>query len=237
MLTHPAPTPSSLPHLVPTPLAHSIIPLPTPASTHAAYHYKDDVAPEIKNRRLRELNAIFRDGASFRSQQDISSLQLVLIEGAAHRPVRDSGVPAITGRTDGNKRVLIPYHPETLLPSNLDQVLFTDADCDVQSTNSGSNSLFPLRARNLTTIRAGDFVLVTVVSAGSTTLRALPIALSTMQNWSPLAALLTTGGTSNACSCTPNVCLPLVVLLTPSYRWWYTSNAPPLVLQLSNPLT
>lgn len=74
--------------------------------THAAYHYADDVPQDVKLRRLQEVIATFRAGATTRNAEEVGRLAVVLIEGAARRSTPER--PQVTGRTDNFKRVLLP---------------------------------------------------------------------------------------------------------------------------------
>lgn len=83
--------------------------------THAARTMKDDVPEEVKLRRLQEVIDVFRAGVQERNRAtEWGRLRLVLIEGPSTRSTPYA--PMLTGRTDGNKRVIFPA-PQKLLPS------------------------------------------------------------------------------------------------------------------------
>ena len=72
--------------------------------THAHRHYEDDVPADVKNRRLNELVAAYRVGLTEQYQKEVGTRQLVLIDGSSKRNPENFWV----GRTDGNKRVVVP---------------------------------------------------------------------------------------------------------------------------------
>ncbi len=73
----------------------------------------DDVPEEIKQRRLQEVIEVFRRQLQLRnSTTETFQCRLVLVEGHATRSTPES--PMLTGRTDGNKRVIFPAHNAVL---------------------------------------------------------------------------------------------------------------------------
>lgn len=75
--------------------------------THAARHYDDDVDETEKNRRLQEIIDVFRSNAiASNVASEHNRLRLVLVEGHSTRSTPSQ--PMLTGRTDGNKRVVFP---------------------------------------------------------------------------------------------------------------------------------
>ena len=73
--------------------------------THAAYKLSDDVPAVIKQRRLQEIIAAFHAGALQRNlSTELDSYRLVLVEGPSRASKQE--LPLLTGRTDGNKRVV-----------------------------------------------------------------------------------------------------------------------------------
>ncbi len=69
--------------------------------TAAARHLADDVPADVKQRRLAEVIATFREGATARAAAETGALHCVLVEGPSRR-----SADALTGRTDTNKRVV-----------------------------------------------------------------------------------------------------------------------------------
>ncbi|MEQ2297487.1 CDK5 regulatory subunit associated protein 1, partial [Ameca splendens] len=71
--------------------------------THAFHRLQDDVAPQVKQRRLEECISVFRAEAERVNAAAIGSMQLVLVEGESKRSADD-----LCGRTDGNMKVIFP---------------------------------------------------------------------------------------------------------------------------------
>jgi tRNA A37 methylthiotransferase MiaB len=69
--------------------------------THAHRNYTDDVPEEIKQRRLTELIQTFRDNTGHNYDQQIGTVQLVLVEG----PNKRAPETEITGKSDRGHRV------------------------------------------------------------------------------------------------------------------------------------
>eukprot|EP00903_Cladosiphon_okamuranus_P022104 g20326.t1 len=75
--------------------------------TRAARRLEDDVPPEVKQRRLEEVIETFRKNALAKNlEEEIGQDRLVLVEGRSRR--WSEAAPELTGRTDGNKRVVFP---------------------------------------------------------------------------------------------------------------------------------
>ena len=71
--------------------------------TPAAKKFRDDISPEIKQRRLSEIIAIQQRVSAERNQKLIGTVQRVLIEGTSKRSQED-----FSGRSDQNKVVIFP---------------------------------------------------------------------------------------------------------------------------------
>ncbi|KAJ7332261.1 hypothetical protein JRQ81_014441 [Phrynocephalus forsythii] len=71
--------------------------------TRAFHRLQDDVPPEVKIRRVMELNTVFREGASKANAAAVGQTQVVLVEGPSRRSPLD-----LCGRNDGNIRVNFP---------------------------------------------------------------------------------------------------------------------------------
>ncbi|KAF3338149.1 CDK5RAP1-like protein [Carex littledalei] len=69
--------------------------------THAHRNYTDDVPEEVKQRRLAELIATFRDSTGHNFDQQIGTVQLVLVEG----PNKRAPETELTGKSDRGHRV------------------------------------------------------------------------------------------------------------------------------------
>eukprot|EP00941_MAST-03F_sp_MAST-3F-sp1_P005163 g5163.t1 len=74
--------------------------------THAAHKLEDNVPEETKQRRLREIIEVFNRRSLEKSQEEISNIHCVLVEGESKRSGRDGLAKQWTGRTDTNKRVV-----------------------------------------------------------------------------------------------------------------------------------
>ncbi|XP_054752838.2 mitochondrial tRNA methylthiotransferase CDK5RAP1-like [Lytechinus pictus] len=74
--------------------------------THAYHKMKDDVPEEVKQRRLREMITVCRDGMSDINAMQVGAKHLVLIEGTSKRSERD-----LVGRNDANTKVVFPNIP------------------------------------------------------------------------------------------------------------------------------
>uniref|UniRef100_A0A096LYP5 Mitochondrial tRNA methylthiotransferase CDK5RAP1 n=1 Tax=Poecilia formosa TaxID=48698 RepID=A0A096LYP5_POEFO len=71
--------------------------------THAFHRLQDNVAPQVKQRRLEECISVFREEAERVNSAVVGSTQLVLVEGESKRSAED-----LCGRTDGNMKVIFP---------------------------------------------------------------------------------------------------------------------------------
>ncbi|KAJ7998539.1 hypothetical protein DPEC_G00205960 [Dallia pectoralis] len=110
--------------------------------THAFHRLQDDVPAEVKQRRLEELIAVFREEAAKVNAELVGSIQLVLVEGESKRSDQD-----LFGRNDGNLKVIFPRQEE-----------------------GGHNTGISTDA-NMAPINPGDYVLVKITSANSQSLR------------------------------------------------------------------
>ncbi|MFO7978228.1 MAG: tRNA (N6-isopentenyl adenosine(37)-C2)-methylthiotransferase MiaB [Bacteroidales bacterium] len=71
--------------------------------TLAARKYKDDVAEQVKSRRLEEIIALQQELSAQSNQQDVGKVMEVLVEGTSRRSQCD-----VSGRNPGNKIVVFP---------------------------------------------------------------------------------------------------------------------------------
>ena len=75
--------------------------------THAAHTMQDNVSSEEKQRRLTEIIDNFRRNVQMKNEkEELGKLSLVLVEGPSTKSTAE--MPSLTGRTDGNKRVVFP---------------------------------------------------------------------------------------------------------------------------------
>lgn len=123
----------------------------TRAKTEAARSMEDDVPHEVKQDRLREAIDTFHAVAAERNSTLAGREELVLVEAGSARAPEDwgdgmgGGGPALTGRTDGNQRVV-----------------FRDVEI-------GGAGRAPARAKS------GEYVAVRVTGASSMTLFCEPL--------------------------------------------------------------
>lgn len=83
------------------------------SKTHAARRMADDVPAETKRRRLQEIIDAFHAGVHEKNRKDeVGAHRVVLVEGGARR-----APGALTGRTDGNKRVVFTVPPGERTPA------------------------------------------------------------------------------------------------------------------------
>lgn len=74
--------------------------------THANRNLEDDVPEDVKLRRLQEVIDVYRRNLLDKTKLELHSQHLVLIEGPSTKST--SAFPTLTGRTDGNRRVILP---------------------------------------------------------------------------------------------------------------------------------
>jgi len=162
--------------------------------THAHHALVDDVPEEVKLRRLQEIIDVYREGVRRKNQRvEDGQYRYVLLEGEATRST--SKVPMLTGRTDGNKRVVFPAHAilasdrapfVTHIQQELDALhqkhgtllpppLITGSLMHLASQHVVS-SLTSNQGLHLHNPQPGDYVLCKVMEAAGPTLRAVSIA-------------------------------------------------------------
>jgi MiaB/RimO family radical SAM methylthiotransferase len=129
--------------------------------THAHRSMVDDVAADVKQRRLQEVIDVFRTGVQERNEQvEVGRLRLVLLEGESKRSTPDN--PAWSGRTDQNKRIIFPDGPCSDRASGT-----ADGGVDVR-------------------LQRGDYGVVEVTEARGHTLRGRLLWRTTLQEFSRL---------------------------------------------------
>ncbi|KAG1710376.1 hypothetical protein DVH05_017378 [Phytophthora capsici] len=141
------------------------------ARTHAAHRMKDDVTPEDKLRRLREVIDTFSEVVTRKNRvEDSDRLHVVLVQGPSRRSTDEE--PKLTGLTDTSKRCVFPNQE---MPASLRSF----------QTQAGelASEFLPLPSVTSESVRAapGDYVLVRVRDAGRHTLHATPVARTTLQ--------------------------------------------------------
>ncbi|OWZ12111.1 CDK5 regulatory subunit-associated protein 1 [Phytophthora megakarya] len=141
------------------------------ARTHAAHRMEDDVSPEDKLRRLREVIDTFSEVVTRKNHvEDSDRLHVVLVQGASRRSTDED--PKLTGLTDTSKRCVFTNQE---MPGSLRA--FT------KQAGALASEFLPLPSVSSESVRAapGDYVLVRVHEAGRHTLHATPVARTTLQ--------------------------------------------------------
>lgn len=86
--------------------------------THANRTMEDNVPEDVKQRRLREIIEVYRECLLPKNhQEEQGKLRLVLVEEESQRS--NESRPMLTGRTDGNRRVIFPGESLMKLPEGL----------------------------------------------------------------------------------------------------------------------
>lgn len=119
--------------------------------TTAHRRYEDDVPEEKKQQRLREMIAAFRAGAEQLNRQFVGREELVLVEGFSKRSKDD-----LSGRNDGNIKVILPSGDVPMGHSNADE---------------------------RKTIVSGDYVAVKIVESNSQILKGVPLYHTTISEF------------------------------------------------------
>ncbi|EFA81507.1 hypothetical protein PPL_05496 [Heterostelium album PN500] len=125
--------------------------------THAHRTMADDVDVETKTRRLQEVIDTFYSNLRGKSKAEIGRRHLVLVDRISRRS-KDHFV----GRTDTNKKVIIPNTP-IVNPSN---------------------------SNNMEDIKPGDYIMVDIVDGSEITLQGKPICKSGIQHFKKNKSIL-----------------------------------------------
>jgi tRNA A37 methylthiotransferase MiaB len=141
--------------------------------TYAGLFYPDDVPEGVKSSRLTQLIDTFQAVATARNTRiETGRLHVVLVEGNGKKSTADK--VTWTGRTDTNKRVV--FGGSKILDS------FTPLDASVFRRLSGveAQEALSTTAKRAAEVRKGMYVVVKIVSCRGHTLRAVPIARTTL---------------------------------------------------------
>jgi MiaB/RimO family radical SAM methylthiotransferase len=137
--------------------------------THAARNFADDVPQDVKLQRLQQIIDIFRSEVQKKNEEEcLGRVELVLVEGPSKKSTEDS--PALTGRTDTNKRCVFEEKELAQLPAFLEAV-----------KGEAMGKRLP---------RKGDYVAVTITAVRGHGLVARPMALTTNLEFQSLASKL-----------------------------------------------
>jgi len=119
--------------------------------TSAHRNLKDDVPEEVKQRRLKEVIDLFHSLIEKKNKAEMGAKHLILVERVSRRSDKE-----LLGRTDTNKKVLIPVEP---IRTSL--------------TGNGTDLVLP---------KPGDYVAVEINKTGFS-LRGKPLALSSIREF------------------------------------------------------
>jgi tRNA A37 methylthiotransferase MiaB len=153
------------------------------ARTLAARSMEDDVPEDVKLRRLREVIDTFMQVQTAAAHSQIGRKHLVLVEGAARR---SPGEVAMQGRTDCNRRVVLPAH---VLPvsQRLGGTNPTSALELAQAVEHGTIELGPLFSNDAPAhsqaLQPGTFVEVDVVAVSGKTLIGIPTQITALSQY------------------------------------------------------
>jgi MiaB/RimO family radical SAM methylthiotransferase len=173
--------------------------------THAARTMVDDVSEDVKQRRLQEIIAAFREQIPEKNTATESNrYRLVLVEGPATKSTANNVL--LTGRTDGNKRVVFPAlngvlpMRDTYDASSINEFdeFAAKAQANIAAEHNepedGDNSDSPVDTTEKVSQSAEEmtskYVIVKIIKANGSTLRAIPVAYSNLLNFQKLEPLL-----------------------------------------------
>jgi MiaB/RimO family radical SAM methylthiotransferase len=168
--------------------------------THAAHNMNDNVPEDVKLRRLQEIIDTYRKALIKKNlDTELGALRLVLVEGFAKKSTVDRIL--LTGRTDGNKRVVFPYHKHIFkdlsisrdtvqsvsrILNQVDEMIKYDDKNIENAYNSKIEELQlkdsignPLISEDL----FGKYVVVKIIKAGGQTLHAIPISVGSIEKY------------------------------------------------------
>lgn len=162
--------------------------------THAARVMIDDVPIEVKGRRLQEIIEVFRRNIITKNKEcETGSLHLVLVEGLSAKATTDS--PTLTGRTDGNQRVIFEL-AQCDDPTDKSVSVIKPFDCasrvwdDRHQSREEVLRLLLLRDNSAPTSHQysstdfkGTYVVVKVLEATNTKLRGIALGGCSAQDW------------------------------------------------------
>ncbi|XP_030585243.1 mitochondrial tRNA methylthiotransferase CDK5RAP1 [Archocentrus centrarchus] len=122
--------------------------------THAFHRLQDDVPAEVKQRRLEECIAVFREEAERVNADLIGSTQLILVEGESKRSAAD-----LCGRTDGNVKVIFPKEDVSAQPAGFSAAPISAGDYVLVKILTASSQSLKGRALSHSSLRAGSMTL------------------------------------------------------------------------------
>ena len=175
--------------------------------THAARHFEDDVPQEVKLRRLQEIIDTFRAKAVEKNRElETGATRLVLTEGLSHKKhhliaegeTSSSRSVQMTGKTDGNKRVVfsVPLADATSSSSSSSAVFLPQFDTqnrDLEQlscadlilaahSSSMSNSSSSSCVTDIAALK-GKYIAVKIIDGNGTTLKGVALGESSITKW------------------------------------------------------
>ena len=142
--------------------------------THAQYKLVDDVSEDEKLRRLQEVISTFREHMIKKNEEEVGKFHLVLIEGEGRKSTASN--PTWTGRTDHNKRVVIPGGDKVLLTQ------YSDVESIVELLSRDGQSS-PSSSSNVRMVSPGDYVVVQVDEGKGQTLYGRGLGITTLVDY------------------------------------------------------
>lgn len=164
--------------------------------THAARTMEDDVSDEVKSRRLQEIIATFRANVVARNNETESgALRLVLVEGLSSKATLET--PTLTGRTDGNQRVVFDtssligsegHLVPCIMPFDCSTTIWDDRSLTRQQMQDmlnvsarASDSFIHSSSDNFSSDNfKGQYVVVKILEAKNTTLKGIAVGRSSI---------------------------------------------------------
>lgn len=156
--------------------------------THAHRAYSDDVAHDVKQRRLRDVITVFQEEATKKAKGHVGKYMVVLVEGRSKKNKED-----LCGRADNNKMVFfraaetfdardVSRDAEHDLSRDEHGDMTRDTSLDRATDDSTATSISATRPRgpNQGVPQKGDYVIVRVTHATSMTYVGVGVLRSTL---------------------------------------------------------
>lgn len=160
--------------------------------THASRAMQDNIAADIKQRRLQELIDVYREKIHSKNERvEVGQLRIVLVEGPTKKQKPDSPPATATwhGRTDQNKRILFDVEKETGSGLRNAKVWKEEYVLELlQRQQSMSPELrhqleYPTANTGSTHLNPGDYAVVSVTEAKGHTLRGRVLWKTSISNF------------------------------------------------------
>ena len=161
--------------------------------THASRAMEDNVAADIKQRRLQELIDVFREKVHAKNERvEVGRLRLVLVEGPTKKQKSDlqPGKATWHGRTDQNKRILFDVEKETGSGLRNAKVWNEDYVLEVLQKQQQATSTefqipheYPIASNSSAQLNPGDYAVVSVTEAKGHTLRGRVLWKTSISNF------------------------------------------------------